>query len=89
MELRSLVPHNTHRCEEKFPENYTVTYEKVQDLRYGENPHQEAAFYKSYNPKYSLANAKQLHGKELSYNNIQDANASSSYEGAIIISKKI
>ena len=65
----------TSKCEEKFPENYTVTYEKVQDLRYGENPHQEAAFYKSYNPKYSLANAKQLHGKELSYNNIQDANA--------------
>lgn len=65
----------TAKCEEKFPENYTVTYEKVQDLRYGENPHQEAAFYKTYNPKYSLANAKQLHGKELSYNNIQDANA--------------
>ena len=65
----------TSKCEEKFPENYTVTYEKVQDLRYGENPHQQAAFYKTYNPKYSLANAKQLHGKELSYNNIQDANA--------------
>ncbi len=65
----------TNKCGEKFPENYTVTYEKVQDLRYGENPHQEAAFYKTYNPKYSLANAKQLHGKELSYNNIQDANA--------------
>ena len=65
----------TNKCGEKFPENYTVTYEKVQDLRYGENPHQDAAFYKTYNPKYSLANAKQLHGKELSYNNIQDANA--------------
>lgn len=65
----------TNKCGEKFPENYTVTYEKVQDLRYGENPHQEAAFYKTYNPSYSIANAKQLHGKELSYNNIQDANA--------------
>lgn len=65
----------TARCHEKFPENYTVTYQKVQDLRYGENPHQEAAFYQTYNPQYSLANAKQLHGKELSYNNIQDANA--------------
>lgn len=63
------------KCGDKFPENYTVTYEKVQDLRYGENPHQDAAFYQTYNPKYSLANAKQLHGKELSYNNIQDANA--------------
>lgn len=65
----------TNKCGEKFPENFTVTYEKVQDLRYGENPHQEAAFYKTYNPSYSIANAKQLHGKELSYNNIQDANA--------------
>ncbi|RDW20219.1 bifunctional phosphoribosylaminoimidazolecarboxamide formyltransferase/inosine monophosphate cyclohydrolase [Oceanobacillus arenosus] len=61
---------------EEFPETYTVTYEKVQDLRYGENPHQQAAFYK--NPivnTMSLATVKQLHGKELSYNNIQDANA--------------
>ena len=61
---------------EAFPETYTVTYEKVQDLRYGENPHQEAAFYKAPIVKtLSLAAAKQLHGKELSYNNIQDANA--------------
>ncbi|MEG1066129.1 MAG: bifunctional phosphoribosylaminoimidazolecarboxamide formyltransferase/IMP cyclohydrolase, partial [Erysipelotrichaceae bacterium] len=65
----------TEKTNNKFPETYTVTYDKVQDLRYGENPHQEAAFYKNMNPKYSMANAKQLHGKELSYNNIQDANA--------------
>lgn len=65
----------TARTNEKFPESYTVTYDKVQDLRYGENPHQAAAFYKNMNPQYSLANAKQLHGKELSYNNIQDGNA--------------
>src|SRR5699024_9973209 len=59
-----------------FPENYTITYEKVQSLRYGENPHQEAAFYKTpFESPMSLASAKQLHGKELSYNNIQDANA--------------
>lgn len=61
---------------ETFPEQLTVTYEKVQDLRYGENPHQQAAFYKT--PLYTgmtLANAVQLHGKELSYNNIQDTNA--------------
>lgn len=61
---------------EEAPEQYSVTYEKVQDLRYGENPHQKATFYKD--PLYtgaSLANAKQLNGKELSYNNIQDANA--------------
>lgn len=65
----------TSRTGDKFPESYTITYDKVQDLRYGENPHQEAAFYKNMNPQYSLANAKQLHGKELSYNNIQDGNA--------------
>src|SRR5690625_1835375 len=61
---------------EEFPENYTVTYEKVQSLRYGENPHQKAAFYKdAIETSLSLASARQLHGKELSYNNIQDANA--------------
>src|SRR5699024_7865214 len=61
---------------EVFPETYSVTYEKVQTLRYGENPHQQAAFYRE--PQHvamSLAAAKQLHGKELSFNNIQDANA--------------
>lgn len=58
------------------PETLTVTYEKVQSLRYGENPHQQAAFYQAANVAgASIANAKQLHGKELSYNNIQDANA--------------
>ncbi|CAH0120571.1 Bifunctional purine biosynthesis protein PurH [Paenibacillus sp. CECT 9249] len=61
---------------EPLPETYTVTYEKVQDLRYGENPHQKAAFYRK--PLASAGNittAEQLHGKELSYNNINDANA--------------
>ncbi|WP_314588375.1 bifunctional phosphoribosylaminoimidazolecarboxamide formyltransferase/IMP cyclohydrolase [Paenibacillus terrigena] len=61
---------------EPLPETYTVTYEKVQDLRYGENPHQSAAFYRK--PLAGLGNittAEQLHGKELSYNNINDANA--------------
>lgn len=62
--------------EEPYPETYTVTYEKVQSLRYGENPHQSAAFYKKANVEgTSLAEADQLNGKELSYNNIQDANA--------------
>ncbi|MEI3613793.1 bifunctional phosphoribosylaminoimidazolecarboxamide formyltransferase/IMP cyclohydrolase [Pseudogracilibacillus sp. SO30301A] len=62
--------------DERFPNDYTVTYEKVQDLRYGENPHQQAAFYEDVQYKgISLATAKQLHGKELSFNNIQDANA--------------
>ena len=47
-----------------------------QSLRYGENPHQKAAFYqKRLGSDFSIAYATQLHGKELSYNNIQDANA--------------
>lgn len=60
---------------EKYPEKLTITFDKVQELRYGENPHQSAAFYKGMYPAYSIANAKKLHGKALSYNNIQDGNA--------------
>ncbi len=57
------------------PDVYTPTFEKAQDLRYGENPHQEAVFYKEIGHfEGTLAAAKQLHGKELSYNNINDAN---------------
>lgn len=61
---------------ELLPESYTVTYEKAQDLRYGENPHQRAAFYRApLAGTASIAYADQLHGKELSYNNINDADA--------------
>lgn len=61
---------------EQFPEQVTFTYELKQPLRYGENPHQNAAFYsRPLGSDFSIANAEQLHGKELSYNNIQDANA--------------
>ncbi|MDX8365178.1 bifunctional phosphoribosylaminoimidazolecarboxamide formyltransferase/IMP cyclohydrolase [Cytobacillus sp. IB215665] len=61
---------------EESPESYTVTFEKKQDLRYGENPHQKATFYKKpLGTNYSIANADKLHGKELSYNNINDADA--------------
>ncbi|MCL2575406.1 MAG: bifunctional phosphoribosylaminoimidazolecarboxamide formyltransferase/IMP cyclohydrolase [Defluviitaleaceae bacterium] len=57
----------------KFPEKYTITYEKQQDLRYGENPHQDAVFYREILAQPSdLVNAKQIHGKELSFNNIND-----------------
>jgi len=57
----------------KIPETLTLTYEKKQDLRYGENPHQTAAFYTSVvGIEGTLANAVQIHGKELSYNNIGD-----------------
>ena len=63
------------RGETSFPDKFTMTYEKVQDMRYGENPHQAAAFYKEIrHMDNSLAAAEQLHGKELSYNNINDAN---------------
>jgi phosphoribosylaminoimidazolecarboxamide formyltransferase / IMP cyclohydrolase len=66
----------TAAVEEEHPESYTVTYEKKQDLRYGENPHQKAAFYaKLLNGSLSMVDAEQLHGKELSYNNINDADA--------------
>ncbi|GIM45464.1 bifunctional purine biosynthesis protein PurH [Collibacillus ludicampi] len=60
----------------EYPERITLTYEKAQDLRYGENPHQSAAFYREPSAgKHTIAGARQLHGKELSYNNINDANA--------------
>lgn len=61
---------------EKYPQLLTLTFEKAQDLRYGENPHQGAAYYKdSLKTVGMLHNAEQLNGKELSYNNINDANA--------------
>ncbi|WP_165006099.1 MULTISPECIES: bifunctional phosphoribosylaminoimidazolecarboxamide formyltransferase/IMP cyclohydrolase [unclassified Enterococcus] len=66
----------TELTEEKEPEKLTLTYERKQNLRYGENSHQQAAFYQSALPEnYSIAAAKQLHGKELSFNNIRDADA--------------
>ncbi|WP_240376058.1 bifunctional phosphoribosylaminoimidazolecarboxamide formyltransferase/IMP cyclohydrolase [Bacillus piscicola] len=73
----ALIAHYlTEETGERYPETYTVTYEKKQDLRYGENPHQQAAFYREpLVPTCSIANAIQLHGKELSYNNINDAEA--------------
>ena len=63
------------QIEADLPDNLTLTFEKVQDLRYGENPHQKAYFYKEVKPcEGALVNAVQLHGKELSFNNINDAN---------------
>ena len=58
------------------PEKLFLDFDEKQSLRYGENPHQEAKFYKAAEEcAYSVAFARQLQGKELSYNNIQDANA--------------
>ena len=63
------------RKDEDFPETLTLTFEKVQDMRYGENPHQKAALYKEIGKcEGSLTTAKQLNGKELSFNNINDTN---------------
>lgn len=58
------------------PEKKFLNFEQIQSLRYGENPHQKAAFYRMEGDEaYSVAHSIQLWGKELSYNNIQDANA--------------
>ncbi len=59
-----------------FPEKISLSFEKLQDCRYGENPHQKAAFYKEpFVEEPCISNAIQLQGKELSFNNIYDANA--------------
>jgi len=59
-----------------FPDRMMSRSIKVQDLRYGENPHQQAAFYADHDAQaHTLARAQQLHGKELSYNNILDTDA--------------
>lgn len=59
-----------------FPETWQLSVERKQLLRYGENPHQRAAFYRDDSVQGPcVANAKQLHGKELSYNNILDLNS--------------
>jgi phosphoribosylaminoimidazolecarboxamide formyltransferase / IMP cyclohydrolase len=66
----------TEQVGEADPESLTFTFEKKQSLRYGENPHQKASFYRApFGLKNSIPNAVQLHGKELSYNNINDADA--------------
>lgn len=66
----------TNEIGEAFPDQLTVTFEKKQGLRYGENPHQKAAFYVSpFEKAGTISSAKQLHGKELSYNNIRDTDA--------------
>jgi phosphoribosylaminoimidazolecarboxamide formyltransferase/IMP cyclohydrolase len=61
---------------ENFPRTFNTQFVKAQDMRYGENPHQNSAFYVEANPQeVSIVSAKQLQGKELSYNNIADTDA--------------
>ena len=63
------------RGDDSLPQTLTMTFEKVEDMRYGENPHQKAAFYREIGKKKgSLVDAKQLNGKSLSFNNINDTN---------------
>jgi phosphoribosylaminoimidazolecarboxamide formyltransferase/IMP cyclohydrolase len=66
-----------HKLEtERFPTTLPLVFDKVQDLRYGENPHQHAAFYRTPAPRgASVATATVLQGKDLSFNNIADADA--------------
>ncbi len=61
--------------DEGFPRTFNVQYTKKQTMRYGENPHQSAAFYVSDDQVPNISNAKQLQGKALSYNNIADTDA--------------
>ena len=71
--LSSLDEDNNRRV---FPDKLHLTFTKAQDMRYGENPHQNAAFYLEKHPATgTLAHYTQLQGKELSYNNIADADA--------------
>jgi phosphoribosylaminoimidazolecarboxamide formyltransferase/IMP cyclohydrolase len=65
----------TNKAEGNFPRELVLAFEKIQDLRYGENPHQQAAFYKEKGKSAGLINFKQLQGKELSFNNILDLNS--------------
>jgi phosphoribosylaminoimidazolecarboxamide formyltransferase/IMP cyclohydrolase len=72
----SLGADKSHTTRSSYPATLNLHFDKVQEMRYGENPHQSAAFYRETNPQEgALANYTQLQGKELSYNNIADADA--------------
>jgi phosphoribosylaminoimidazolecarboxamide formyltransferase/IMP cyclohydrolase len=74
--LSSLGADHQHATRSAYPDTLNLQFTKVQDMRYGENPHQSAAFYRDLSPvSGALANYRQLQGKELSYNNIADADA--------------
>ena len=74
--LSSLGADKQHQTRATYPSTLNLQFDKLQDMRYGENPHQSAAFYRDMNAiDGALANYRQLQGKELSYNNIADADA--------------
>ncbi len=87
--LFSNRPEDIERVKQSLTTPLVLSYSKKSDLRYGENPHQQASlFMGNASSPYSVVSAKQLHGKELSYNNIQDANAAlqiaSEFHGDIV-----
>jgi phosphoribosylaminoimidazolecarboxamide formyltransferase/IMP cyclohydrolase len=70
----AIAAYLSRRSPSPFPESLTLTYVKADDLRYGENPHQAAALYRDpASTGQTVVNARLLHGKQLSYNNINDA----------------
>ncbi len=74
--IGNFLQEQTEQTASLFPALFQPAFEKVQDLRYGENPHQSAAFYKeSIVTEGTVAGARKLHGKELSFNNILDLDA--------------
>jgi phosphoribosylaminoimidazolecarboxamide formyltransferase/IMP cyclohydrolase len=74
--IANYLGERTESGEQGFPRTYNLQFQKVQAMRYGENPHQSAAFYVEAGSKEaSISTAKQLQGKELSYNNIGDTDA--------------
>lgn len=67
---------NADGTTQEFPNTFNCQFEKVQEMRYGENPHQKASFYKEKSPKEaSVSTSLQIQGKELSYNNVADTDA--------------
>ena len=88
--LSALGPDRQHATRALYPETLNLQFTKVQDMRYGENPHQSAAFYRDITAvDGALASYRQLQGKELSYNNIADADAAwecvKSFEGSACV----
>ena len=77
----------------EFPDSLTITFERVESLRYGENSHQRAVYYRdAFLSAGALTNAVQLHGKELSFNNINDASAAlallKEFDGPAVVAVK-
>ena len=74
--LTCIATPEQHPARQAYPDKLTLQFTKMQEMRYGENPHQSAAFYRDAEPAPgTLAGYRQLQGKELSYNNIGDADA--------------